>query len=174
MSYISVDIEADGPVPHLYSMVSFGAVLIDDEGKFDKTFFAKIKPISEKWIPESLAISGYSREDTLYFEEPVIVMQRFANWIKQHNIGRAIFIADNNGFDWQFINYYFHAYTGNNPFGFSSTNLGSIYKGLVKDSFKNFKHLRKTRHSHNPVDDATGNAEAFYTIVKQLNYKAKL
>lgn len=174
MSYFSVDIEADGPVPHLYSMVSFGAVLIDNNGKFDKTFFGKIKPISDKWIPEALAVSGYSREETLEFDDPAIVMSNFADWVKKHTEGRPIFIADNNGFDWQFINYYFHAFVGNNPFGFSSTNLGSIYKGIVKDSFKNFKHLRKTAHTHNPVDDAKGNAEAFYHIVKQLNYKAKL
>ena len=174
MSYISVDIEADGPVPGLYSMVSFGAVIIDDAGKFDKTFFGKVKPISEKWIPEALAVSGYSRETTLTFDSPESVMKAFAEWIRINSVGRPTFISDNNGFDWQFINYYFHAFTGNNPFGFSSTNLGSLYKGLVKDSFKNFKHLRKTKHTHNPVDDAKGNAEAFYTIVKQYNYKAKL
>jgi hypothetical protein len=41
-----------------------------------------------------------------------------------------------------------------------STNLGSLYKALVKDTFKTFKDLRKTRHTHHPVDDARGNAEA--------------
>ena len=56
-----------------------------------------------------------------------------------------MFISDNNGFDWQFINWYFHHFLGKNPFGHSSTNLGSLYKGLVKDTFENFKHLRRTR-----------------------------
>ena len=27
-----------------------------------------------------------------------------------------MFISDNNGFDWQFINWYFHHFTGSNPF----------------------------------------------------------
>ena len=45
MSYISIDVEADGPVPHLYSMISFGAVIVDD--KLDKTFYGKLKPISD-------------------------------------------------------------------------------------------------------------------------------
>jgi len=31
---------------------------------------------------------------------------------------------------------------------------------LVQDTTKNFKHLRKTEHTHHPVDDARGNAEA--------------
>jgi hypothetical protein len=30
----------------------------------------------------------------------------------------------------------------------------------VKDAFTNFKHLRQTNHTHHPVDDARGNAEA--------------
>ncbi len=69
-------------------------------------------------------------------------------------------LLSNNGFNWQFINWYFHHFIGENPFGFSSTNLGSLYSGMQKDTFFSFKHLRKTKHTHNPVDDARGNAEA--------------
>jgi hypothetical protein len=75
-----------------------------------------------------------------------------------------IFIADNNGFDWMFVCWYFHHFLGKNPFGFSSQNLGSLYKGLVKDAAKSFKHLRKTSHTHDPVDDARGNAEALLAM----------
>lgn len=53
---------------------------------------------------------------------------------------------------------------GANPFGYSSTNLGSLYKGLVKDTFVKFKHLRKTKHTHHPVDDARGNAEVLLAM----------
>ena len=172
MSYIMVDIESDGPIPGDYSMVCFGAVVVDPA--LDKTFYGKIKPISDKWIPEALNVSGFSREDTLGFDEPKSVMEEFAEWIKENSKGRPFFISDNNGFDWQFINWYFHHFTGSNPFGFSSTNLGSLYKGVVKDTFKNFKHLRKTRHTHNPVDDAKGNAEALLAIKEQYELKIAL
>ena len=70
-----------------------------------------------------------------------------------------MFISDNNGFDWQFINWYLHHFIGRNPFGHSSSNLGSLYKGLARDAYVNFKHLRKTKHTHHPVDNARGNAE---------------
>ncbi len=68
-----------------------------------------------------------------------------------------------------FFTYYllqvvFHHFYGSNPFGFSSTNLGSLYKGLVRDVTQNFKHLRRSRHTHHPVDDAKGNAEALLTL----------
>jgi DNA polymerase III epsilon subunit-like protein len=163
MSWISIDVEADGPIPSPYSMISFGAVIVE-EG-LDRTFYGQLCPISEQWIPEALAVSGFTREETLEFDDPKEVMTNFAQWIKENNEGkRAMFISDNNGFDWQFVNWYFHTYTGNNPFGFSSTNLGSLFKGMEKTMFKNFKHLRKTKHTHHPVDDAKGNAEALLAM----------
>ena len=48
------------------------------------------------------------------------------------------------------------------------------YKGLQKDTFANFKHLRRTRHTHNPVDDAMGNAEALLHMKEVLGLKIKL
>jgi hypothetical protein len=41
---------------------------------------------------------------------------------------------------------------------------GSLFKGLVRDTTKNFKHPRKTLHTHHPVDDAAGNAEALLAM----------
>jgi hypothetical protein len=109
-------------------------------------------------------VSGFSRDETMAFDDPREVMTRFADWLDAEARGRTIFIADNNGFDWSFVNWYFHHFLGKNPFGFSSQNLGSLYKGLVKDTRKSFKHLRKTRHTHHPVDDARGNAEALLAL----------
>ena len=39
------------------------------------------------------------------------------------------------------------------------------------DVFVNFKHLRKTKHTHHPVDDARGNAEALLAMKEQLGLK---
>jgi hypothetical protein len=167
-----VDIEADGPIPGDYSMVCFGAVIV--ERGLERTFYATLAPISQKWIPEALQVSGFSREDTLKFADPGAEMARFELWLKENVQGRPIFVADNNGFDWQFVNWYFHHFLGRNPFGFSSMNLGSLYKGLVRDSSASFKHLRKTRHTHHPVDDAKGNAEALLHMKEAMELKIKL
>jgi hypothetical protein len=96
-------------------------------------------------------------------------MEKFVEWIKQNSKGQAVFISDNNGFDWMFVCWYFHHFLDKNPFGHSSQNLGSLYKGLVKDTFKNFKHLRKTKHTHHPVDDAKGNAEALLKMKNEMD-----
>src|SRR5512134_2794959 len=54
MSYVMVDIEADGPIPGDYSMICFGAVIV--EPSLSKTFYGQLRPISEQWQPEALAI----------------------------------------------------------------------------------------------------------------------
>jgi hypothetical protein len=154
-------------------MVCFGAVVVRP-GLTD-TFYGRCKPISDTWDPEALAISGFSREETMEFEDPRATMARFAAWIKEVNRGkRPRFISDNNGYDWKFIDWYFWEFLDDNPFGFSSANLGSLYKGLVKNDGKNFKHLRKTKHTHHPVDDAKGNAEALLHMKENMGFKIAL
>jgi len=109
MSNIIVDVEADGPCPGMYSMVSFGAVVLS-EG-LNKTFYGQLRPLDDAtadYIPEALAVSGHSREEVMTFRDPTFVMQEFASWITKESKGRPIFWADNNGFDWAYINYYFH------------------------------------------------------------------
>ena len=171
MSYISVDIESDGPIIGENSMVCFGAVVI--EPSLSRTFYGKTRPISDIWVPEALAVSGFSREEHERFPDPVITMTDFANWIKEVSIGNPIYIADNNGYDASWTNYYFLKYYGSNPFGWSSRRVGDLYCGLVKDAQARWKHLRKTTHTHNPVDDAMGNAEAVLEM-QRMGLKIKL
>ncbi len=38
---------------------------------------------------------------------------------------------------------------------------------MEKDTFKTFKHLRITNHSHNPVDEVTANDEALLISKKK-------
>ena len=84
--YISVDIEADGPTPMPYSMVSIGAVVAgykDVDGSLVRVdmkqpqngYYAELRPISDLWMPEALAISGLEREHLeKNGEDPAIAM----------------------------------------------------------------------------------------------------
>lgn len=164
-TYVMVDIEADGPIPGDYSMVALGAVIVEPSLK--RTFFRTMKPISREWIPEALTVTGYTREQTLEFGDPALAMQDFAVWLSREICdSRPMFVSDNNGFDWMFTCWYLHHFFSECPFGFSSTNLGSLYKGLVKDVRQNFKHLRERKHTHHPLDDAIGNAEAMLKMIE--------
>ena len=165
MSYIVVDVEADGPYPESftgYSMVCFGAIIV--EPSLTKTFYGQTKPISNQYNPKALSISGFTREEHESFDSPLKVMTNFNQWIKENSTGHPIFISDNPVFDWQFINYYFHKYLKKNPFGYSARRIGDMYCGLVKDARARWRHLRKTKHTHHPVDDAKGNAEVILQL----------
>ena len=89
-------------------------------------------------------------------------MEPFAVGLEKHAKGHPVPISDNPAYDWQFINYYFHRFLGRTPFGFSGRRIGDLYAGLVKDASKatEWKKYRVTAHTHNPADDARGNAEA--------------
>lgn len=174
MSYIVVDVEADGEYPEEfsgYSMVCFGAIVV--EPNLSKTFYGKTKPISRFWNSEALAISGFTREEHLKFAEPLEVMINFDKWIKENTVDHPIFISDNLAFDWQWINYYFHKYLKKNPFGYSGRRIGDLYCGMKMDTRIKWKHLRQTKHTHNPVDDAKGNAEVLLQM-KDMGLNIKL
>lgn len=171
MSLFVIDVEADGPCPGLYSMVSFGAVKV---GTYLKTtFYGQTAPISNNYIPEALAVSNTSRTEHNLYPDPIVTMNEFKKWINYNTIGKPVFISDNPAFDWQFINYYFHRYSNENPFGFSARRIGDFYAGLTNNwnNANDWKKLRKTAHTHNPVDDAKGNAEALLTMAKNYNIK---
>jgi hypothetical protein len=168
MSYFVVDVESDGNIIGKHSMVCFGAVKLIPE--LNITFYGKTRPISNDYEPDALAVSGFDRVTHMGFDSPITVMYNFAQWIKEHSVGKPILISDNNGYDASWINYYFLVYYGSNPFGWSSRRIGDLYCGLVKDTFAKWKWMRKTIHSHNPVDDAMGNAEALLKM-KELGLK---
>ncbi len=54
-----VDIEADEPIPGDCSMICFGALIVEPE--LNRTFYEKLKPISEQLILDAMTVSGFSR-----------------------------------------------------------------------------------------------------------------
>src|SRR5438046_2038913 len=53
--YVAVDIEADGPLPGLYSMLSLGMAAV---GFPELRFYTEMRPISDQFQPEAVAVSG--------------------------------------------------------------------------------------------------------------------
>jgi hypothetical protein len=187
--YISTDGETDGPIPVDYSLVSFGAFAacvksdagIEALSKTDKTntFYAELKPISEQWDPEALAISGLSREHLLANgEDPTEAMTRFVDWVKQmkvkHNATQVIFTGYPLGFDWMFIYWYLIHFAKESPFGFSKhIDMKSYYSGKTNEYISRSVKARmpkylmsKHPHTHNPVDDAIEQGELHTNMLR--------
>ena len=66
--YVIVDVESDGDLLGVNSMVCFGAVILDS--KLDKTFYGQTKPLSSQFKEDALAISGFSRKEHEKFADP--------------------------------------------------------------------------------------------------------
>lgn len=163
-----LDTETDGPTPGRYSMLSCGLIVVDR--KLDKTFYGEFLPISPHYQPEALAVNGITREKAMTFPKAEETLAKLLVFVTSNTEkgSRSMLISDNNGFDAMFLSWYLYEFLGVNPFGHSSTNLGSLYKGLVRNMKKNFKHLRKTKHDHNPVNDCKGNCEALFYMIDVL------
>src|SRR4051794_13905041 len=90
--YYSFDIEADGPIPGPYSMISFGATIA---GTFDgstfvamdpaaTTFYRELRPISDEYVPEALAVSGLDRARLLREgTEATEAMTQLSTWVTE-------------------------------------------------------------------------------------------
>lgn len=166
--FVSVDIETSGPIPGEYSMLTVGACLVDDDKQI---FSAALKPISRNADPKALEVTGLSLDDLLVRgEEPAAAMRRFAGWLSDVSGEDAtpVFVGLNASFDWSFVNYYFHRYTGANPFGFAALDIKSLYMGAASCSWEDTKSSRmqqklrpETRADHDAVHDAIYQAELF-------------
>ncbi len=127
-----------------------------------------VGPVSDAFVPESLASIGETREHTLSGEDPAEAMHSYEQWLLQVSPRGPRFVSDNNGFDWMFVCWYFHQFLGRNPSGYSSTKLGNLYEGLTRSARNSFTHLRQSAHTHDPQDDARGNAEALLAIKETM------
>jgi hypothetical protein len=178
-TYISADVETDGPIPGRYSMLSFGlAVAATFDGKAfaprnpaAATFYRELRPITHDWLPEAVEASGLDR-DALASEaaEPSLAMADATEWVASVAGGtRPVVVGYPLVFDWMFLHWYFVAFTGDSPFGFSGAlDIKTMYQQKARVTLDEAGRadlppaLRASRpHTHNACDDAVEQAEIF-------------
>jgi ribonuclease T len=165
--FISVDIEAAGPVPPTYSMLSLGAVVVTNP---QLTFYVEIKPVSEEFVPDAMKVVGRTLKDFARVgHDPKEAMTAFRDWLqtvtKDH---KPVFVGFNATFDWAFVNFYFHQYLGENPFGFGGLDIKSYYMGMTGCAWEDTRSSRIAKefkgpspHTHQALDDAIEQGEIF-------------
>lgn len=175
--YISVDVEAAGPVPAEYSMLSIGACVV---GVPEVSFYIELKPINDRFIPEALAVCGFSLEQLkISGIEPGKGMKSFRKWIEDAATDlMPVFVGFNAPFDWQFINWYFHVFLGSNPFGINAIDIKAYYMGFSGSTWVNTSSSRlpswlqpADHKKHNALDDAIAQAEIFGRLLSASRSK---
>jgi DNA polymerase III epsilon subunit-like protein len=175
--FISIDIEAAGPIPGEYSMLSLGAC---DALHPEQTFLCTLKPINDQADPKALEVSGFTLEELRKTGlDPKAAMERFEKWIQglATHEESVVFVGFNAPFDWSFVNYYFHRFLGRNPFGFSALDIKALYMGATGCAWNETKSsvMAKRLHptlegDHNALHDALYQAELF-RLVRDISGK---
>src|SRR5690349_10861096 len=104
--FVSVDIEASGPVPGIFSMLTLGACVVGKAS--EEQFYAELKPMTDASVPGAMSVVGRTLDDfRTVGREPLEVMRDFGTWIHRVSGGRTpVFVGFNAAFDWSFVNWY--------------------------------------------------------------------
>jgi hypothetical protein len=172
--YIAVDVEADGPIPGPYSMLSFGMSVV---GRPELTFYAELKPISENFVEAALKVSGLDREVLKKSGlDPKEGMEQAFSWInKLRKVGRPVFLAAPAVWDGMFIHWYFMNFLQKSPFGNtgSGIDLRSYWMAVKncewveaqKGKIKFELQLSDLPHTHHAGEDAKELARVFEEVL---------
>lgn len=176
-TYISVDIETDGPTPGRNSMLSLGAVAMTPTGHIINRFEINLHRLQNseqnaetmKWWLTQPEAWEYCRRNP---KPAGIGTQEFVEWVERIS-PRPICVAYPAGFDFSFLYYYMMSFVGRSPFGFSCLDmksyacaaLGTHYRRTVKKNFPKDWFDPKAKHSHKAVEDAEEQAKMFYKML---------
>lgn len=174
--YVATDIEADGPIPGPYSMLSVGMAVVDHPEHY---YYTELKPISDRFVPEALAVSGLDRSRLeLEAPDPVNAMNAIADWISSlAPLGKPVFLAAPAVFDGMFLHWYFMEFVGKDPFAVNGAgiDLRSYWMGARRSSWTHTGRSAIARqlgivappHTHNALDDARELAVIFGAVLRE-------
>jgi hypothetical protein len=195
--YISIDIEADGPIPGPtgwgYSMLSLGACVAGWLGSTtgfvrlapeSDTFYVELRPISDDVVPQALAVceASLSMPRSALVEsgtEPAAAMRAFVNWVtavEEKHSGRAVAVGWPSSWDFgTWVFWYLQRYVGSSPFSHGQhRDIRDVFAAKHGVPIRGLSKrslpvsLRPARrHSHNALDDAVEQAELFANVMAE-------
>lgn len=188
--FASTDIEADGRVPGLSSMLSFATAVFDIDKNLVGTFSrnlellpnAKPHPETELFwneTPSNKAAYEATRVDVV---DPAEAMRDYVAFLKNLP-GQPVFVGYPAAYDFKWIDYYTHAFVGDNPFGFSRCiDIKSYAYAMLKKSRYHYTTKRNMPgkwfddlpHTHIAIDDAIEQGAMWINILRENTGRSRL
>ena len=177
--YVSTDVEADGPIPGVNSMLSFGSAVYTKDKKLVSTFEANLEFLDGATSDEK-TMEWWSTEPEawkacrLNLEKPSEAMYRYLAWLKQLE-GKLVFVGYPVAYDFMFVYWYLIKFTGESPFSHSALDIKTLAMvGLQKTYKQSTKRNMPSRwfddlpHTHKALDDAIEQGAMFCNILKEV------
>lgn len=169
-TFFSIDIEASGPVPGLFNMVSIGAVPVTHrDGAWrpdEERFYVELKPIAPGFDAGAMKVHGIPREHLekqgVPADEAMRRLSEFVAGCLRRTGGRAVFVGHNAAFDWSYISYYFELYHLPNPFGYKALDSKSLAMGRLGVNWHETNKERLEKLLELPAQDAALTHRADY------------
>src|SRR5207249_2730027 len=126
-TYVSTDVEADGPIPGPHSMLSFASAAFRADKTLVSTFTANLEtlpgaqgdPATLAWWQQHPAAWEAARTD---LQDPAAAMQGYVHWL-QALPGKPVFVGYPAGYDFLFVYWYLIRFVGQSPFSFSALDI---------------------------------------------------
>ena len=136
-TWFCIDIEASGPVPELYDMISLGAsVVTQDEGTFaiGESWYAEIIPTGPLVDPGAMAVNGLDIDELKTHGQPLKeALASLARWTQSHTRPgtKPVFVGHNAPFDWSFVAHGYARCEMENPFGYKALDTKALAMGIL-------------------------------------------
>lgn len=138
MRYFCVDIEASGPVPPRFNLLSLGVTVVLPEGNrhvLGDSLYLEFRPVFPGFDAQAMEVCGLDAK-RLSAEglDPADALARLTAWVRERNDGsseRPCFVGHNAVFDWAYLNYYYVHYGMENPFGYKGIDTKSLAMGRL-------------------------------------------
>ncbi|GAB4480219.1 MAG: hypothetical protein Kow00124_26700 [Anaerolineae bacterium] len=178
--YVSTDVETDGPIPAVYSMLSFGSAAYLADGTLLGTFTANLEtlpgaaadPGVMKWWAQHPEAWAESRRDP---QPPEAAMAAYVTWLEALP-GAPVFVGYPAAYDFMFVYWYLIRFVGRSPFSHSALDIKTLAMALLRTGYRSStKSDMPARwlsgdhpHIHIALDDAIEQGALFCNMLAEL------
>jgi hypothetical protein len=176
--FVSTDVETDGPIPGVNSMLSLGSAAYLPGKTLIDTFSANLEtlpdaaadPKTMAWWETQPEAWNACRED---LQPPETAMKNYLAWVKQLP-GRPVFVGYPAAFDFMFVCWYLNRFTGKNPFSHSALDIKTYAMAMLRKDFRDTVKRNMPRrwfddlpHTHKALDDAIEQGALFCNMLRE-------